>query len=104
MAMVMVDNIAAAFCQADPANEEIYLANADAYKQQLTQLDAAFMEAVAQGQRTTIVLAGGLPCIILPSGTGLPASPPMIPAPRRPSLPPKRWPGSPTPSWSRASR
>lgn len=58
MAMVMVDNIAAAFCQADPANEEIYLANADAYKQQLTQLDAAFMEAVAQGQRTTICFGG----------------------------------------------
>ena len=33
--MVMVDNIAAAFCQADPANEEIYLANADAISSSL---------------------------------------------------------------------
>ena len=58
MAMVMVDNIAAAFCQADPANEDAYLANAAAYKQQLAELDAAFMEAVAQGQRTTICFGG----------------------------------------------
>ena len=58
MAMVMVDNIAAAICQADPANEEAYLANAAAYKQELADLDAAFMEAVAQGQRTTICFGG----------------------------------------------
>jgi ABC-type Zn uptake system ZnuABC Zn-binding protein ZnuA len=40
LVMTMVDNIAAALAEADPANEAIYMANATTYKAELEQLDA----------------------------------------------------------------
>lgn len=39
-----VDNITAALVQADPANRETLLANATAYRQELTDLDQAYMQ------------------------------------------------------------
>lgn len=58
MAMAMVDNIAAAFAQADPANATAYAANASAYKAELQALDDGFREAVAAGSRRTICFGG----------------------------------------------
>jgi ABC-type Zn uptake system ZnuABC Zn-binding protein ZnuA len=45
--VVWADNIAAAFSVADPANEDIYRANADAYIAQLETLDAEISETLA---------------------------------------------------------
>lgn len=46
--MIWADNIGAAFAQADPDNAAIYTANAEAYKQQLTDLDAEIRDILAQ--------------------------------------------------------
>lgn len=56
-AMVMVENIRAALVAADPANADIYNANAEAYTAQLTELDAYIREQVAtipEANRTLI--------------------------------------------------
>ncbi|MFX0545056.1 metal ABC transporter substrate-binding protein [Roseovarius sp. S1116L3] len=47
-AMVYIDNIAAAFTQHDPDNGDIYAANAEAYKQQITEAVAPLRERIAQ--------------------------------------------------------
>lgn len=53
-ALIYVDNIRAAFAEADPANAEIYAANAAAYSQQITDAVApmrAAMEAIPEERR-----------------------------------------------------
>ncbi|MFX0542721.1 metal ABC transporter substrate-binding protein [Roseovarius sp. S4756] len=47
-AMVYIDNIAAAFTQHDPDNGGTYAANAEAYKQQITDAVAPLRERIAQ--------------------------------------------------------
>jgi manganese/iron transport system substrate-binding protein len=46
--MIWAENIAAALGQADPANAETYRANAEAYKQQLSELDSWIRQQVEQ--------------------------------------------------------
>ena len=46
LVMTMVDNIAAALSEADPANEASYRANAESYKAELEQLDSAIQARV----------------------------------------------------------
>lgn len=48
LVMTIVDNIAAALAQADPANEATYLANATTYKAELEQLDSDIQAEVDQ--------------------------------------------------------
>jgi manganese/iron transport system substrate-binding protein len=47
-ALIYIDNIAAAFVQHDPDNAEIYMANAETYKQQITDEVQPLRERVAQ--------------------------------------------------------
>jgi ABC-type Zn uptake system ZnuABC Zn-binding protein ZnuA len=56
-AMIMADNIAAAFAEADPENAENYFANADAYKEELAALDAEIDEilSVIPAERRVII-------------------------------------------------
>jgi zinc/manganese transport system substrate-binding protein len=46
LVIVLIDTIAAALSQADPANEATYLANAESYKAELEQLDQAIQTEV----------------------------------------------------------
>jgi manganese/iron transport system substrate-binding protein len=60
-AMVYVDNIAAAFATHDPANAETYLANAEAYKQQIrATIDPlrARIEAIPEDRRWLVTCEG----------------------------------------------
>ncbi len=57
-AMIMVDNIAAAFAAQDPQNADYYQGNAAAYKEKLTALDGEIQEIVASGQRQKIIFGG----------------------------------------------
>lgn len=54
----MVENIAQALMEADPAHAQEYQENADAYQRQLDALDAQFREVVANGKRREIVFGG----------------------------------------------
>ena len=64
-AILCVEAICELFCKLDPAGAEIYKANAEAYVEQLLELDAEY-EAVAEslGQRT-IVFADRFPFVYL---------------------------------------
>jgi manganese/iron transport system substrate-binding protein len=60
-ALQYVDNAAAAFSAADPANAKVYRANADAYKKRITALDAPLRERLAgipEGQRWLVTSEG----------------------------------------------
>ena len=60
-ALQYVDNAAAAFSAADPANSKAYRANADAYKKRITALDAplrARLAAIPEGQRWLVTSEG----------------------------------------------
>lgn len=48
-------------CELDPEGEESYRANLAAYEEQLWELDAAFREAVKNGQRDTVIFADRFP-------------------------------------------
>ena len=58
LAMVMVDNIAAGLCAADPEGVEYYLANAERYKAELDTLDMTIWEAV-RARKTEAIVFGG---------------------------------------------
>lgn len=55
---IMVDNIAAAFAEKDPANKDFYLANALEYKLKLEDLDRRFREAFVTAKHKTIIYGG----------------------------------------------
>lgn len=55
LALVMVDNIALAIEQADPANAERYRHNAAALKRDIAELDAAFRRRIEPLPRRTLV-------------------------------------------------
>jgi len=57
-AKVMVDNILNALIELDPENEAYYRENAEAYLDELNQLDADFREVVEQAQHDTIYHGG----------------------------------------------
>ena len=54
----MVENIAQALMEADPAHAQLYRANADAYQARLDGLDAQFRKIVAKGEHREIVFGG----------------------------------------------
>lgn len=58
LAVQMVDNIAASFCEKDPQNADYYLNNAENYKNKLLKLDSDFNDVVNSAKRKTIVFAG----------------------------------------------
>ncbi|MDQ5983857.1 MAG: zinc ABC transporter substrate-binding protein [Eubacteriales bacterium SKADARSKE-1] len=57
LACQMVDNIASAFCEKDPANANFYNENATAYKKELQLLDSDISNAVKASKRKTMVFA-----------------------------------------------
>lgn len=57
LACQMVDNIASAFCEKDPANANFYNENATAYKKELELLDSDISNVVKTSKRKTMVFA-----------------------------------------------
>lgn len=60
-ALIYVDNIAAAFAEHDPDNAEVYMANADAYKQQITDTITPLRDRLAmipEAQRWLVTCEG----------------------------------------------
>lgn len=70
-AMVMVETISARLCALDPDNAETYQANTAAYLERLEQLDGQFRDAVAQGNRRTIIMGDRFPFLYLAEAYGL---------------------------------
>lgn len=57
-ARIMVDTIAQAMTTKDPANSDVYTANAAALKQKLTQLDADYKSGLASCKNRTLLHGG----------------------------------------------
>ncbi|MFA4989071.1 MAG: metal ABC transporter substrate-binding protein [Candidatus Omnitrophota bacterium] len=57
-AQIMVDNIAGALAEKDPANKDFYLENAREYKTKLADLDRRFKETLATAKHKTIIYGG----------------------------------------------
>ena len=70
-AHVFVTEIANVMGKVDPAGKDIYLANADAYNKKLKSLDDRYKEAVAQGDKDTLLFADRFPFRYLAYDYGL---------------------------------
>ena len=70
-AAYLTERIAGALTEADPANAETYMTNANAYISELEKLDAAFEAAVAQSTRDTLLFADRFPFRYLTDDYGL---------------------------------
>ena len=70
-AVLICEKIAAALCEADPANAADYEANLASYSAQLSELDAAFTDIVANGERNTIIFADRFPLLYFARAYGL---------------------------------
>ncbi len=70
-AKLICEKIAAALCEADPANAAEYGANLAAYSAELDGLDAAFEEIVANGARDTLIFADRFPLLYFVRAYGL---------------------------------
>lgn len=68
---LIVQAIADALVQVDPAHEETYRANAAAYDEQLAELDAAYTDTVAGAARHTLLIADRYPFAYLMRDLGL---------------------------------
>ena len=60
-AMIIVDELADALDEIDPANEDLYEANAEAYCEKLRALDQSYAKAVKEGSRNTLLFADRFP-------------------------------------------
>ena len=70
-AQVLVDSIAQALEQADPANAELYAANAAAYAEKITSLDTAYQEAAEGAARKTVLFGDRFPFRYMTDDYGL---------------------------------
>ena len=70
-AVLICEKIAAALCEADPAHAADYEANLASYSAQLSELDAAFTDIVANGERNTIIFADRFPLLYFARAYGL---------------------------------
>ena len=70
-AALICEKIAAALCEADPANASVYNANLAVYSAELAKLDAAFTGIVADGARKTIIFADRFPLLYFARAYGL---------------------------------
>ncbi len=55
---IMIDTIAKAFADKDPANSDFYFKNAEDYKAKLADLDRRFKETLATAEHKTIIYGG----------------------------------------------
>jgi zinc transport system substrate-binding protein len=60
-AKLIVEKLSGAFCEADPANADVYRQNTAKYLAALDELDAAFQNVVDNARRNTIVLGDRFP-------------------------------------------
>lgn len=67
----IINAIATAFGEADAANAEYYTANAKAYTDKLTALDAQYAEAVANATQKTLIFADRFPFIYMTHDYGI---------------------------------
>lgn len=70
-AQKIVTSISQTLSQADSDNAELYAANADAYNEQLSELDASLREITGSGVRKTIVFGDRMPFRYLAEEYGL---------------------------------
>ena len=59
--LLMTDTLAKLLCDVDPANAQTYKANAEAYLKELSELDAAFEQIVAEGKRDLLIFGDRFP-------------------------------------------
>lgn len=60
-AKIIVDNILTALINKDEVNKDFYTANANSYKEKLSQLDSEFKEVVKNKNKDKIIFAGKFP-------------------------------------------
>lgn len=70
-AALICERIAAALCEADAVNSESYNSNLAAYKAELSSLDEAFKEVVANGKRKEIIFGDRFPLLYFVKAYGL---------------------------------
>lgn len=70
-AVLICEKIAAALCEADPEHAAEYEANLESYTAKLAELDAAFTDIVANGERNTIIFADRFPLLYFARAYGL---------------------------------
>lgn len=70
-AALICERIAAALCEADAVNSESYNLNLAAYKAELSSLDEAFKEVVANGKRKEIIFGDRFPLLYFVKAYGL---------------------------------
>ena len=70
-AVLICEKIAVALCEADPLHADDYEANLESYSAKLMELDAAFTDIVANGERNTIVFADRFPLLYFARAYGL---------------------------------
>lgn len=70
-AMLICEKIADALCKVDSENEETYKANLASYNAELSSLDEAFKQTVANGKRNEIVFGDRFPLIYFAKAYGL---------------------------------
>ena len=68
---VLIDSITEALSKADPDNASVYRSNADAYKEKLAELDGRYEEAVAAGNKDTVLFGDRFPFRYLTDDYGL---------------------------------
>lgn len=70
-AALFTDKIRDALSSLDPANAEVYKANADAYQDQLLALDQEYQDTVSSAKRTTLLFGDRFPFRYLTDDYGL---------------------------------
>lgn len=70
-ASVLTDHIAGAIAEADAANADTYLTNAETYKEKLDSLDAEYQEAVSAAEKDTLLFGDRFPFRYMTDDYGL---------------------------------
>ena len=70
-ASVLTDHIAGAIAEADAANADTYMSNAEAYKEKLSSLDAEYQEAVSVAEKDTLLFGDRFPFRYMTDDYGL---------------------------------
>jgi len=60
-ALLLIDAISEAMCEADSENADLYLKNAQAYKSELEEVDRRFTEIISAAKRDKIIVADKFP-------------------------------------------
>ena len=69
--VILIGKLTDVFCEADPANEAVYRANGDAYREEFEELDAQYRGMAASAKRKTILFGDRFPFRYLKEELGL---------------------------------